>query len=147
MHSQRFPLQVEVSAADFTQRDVTQPACKHPSPDDLPYHTPQPGINMASTSFDESQCCRVPEPDIALAYTVSEPDRSGTLVMPAVEALGVHPGQCNALKSGRTVVTDAGVTVHPEQVCACDQAFSIPAKIRNMSVTCHVVVHEKNIQP
>lgn len=111
-------MQVEVSAADFTQQDVAQPACKEAAPGEPAYHTPQPGISMSSNSYDdEPQYCRDPEPDIALAYTVFEPDRSGRLVMEAAEALGLRPGyNLHQLKQGESVVTDSGATVHPEQV-------------------------------
>ena len=107
---------MEVSAADFAQ-NIAQPACKEPSPNLPAYHTPPPGINVSS-SLDEPQCCCDPEPDIALAYTVVEPNRSGNLVMLAAAALGVEAGrQCHDLKDGLSVVTASGATVHPEQVC------------------------------
>lgn len=122
---------MEVSAADFTQPDVahTQPACKQPGPGDPPYHTPQPGINVASASSDE-QYCVAPEPDIALAYSLVEPARSGRLVVDAAVALGVKPGRhFHDLKSGQSVLNQSGVTVHPEQVCS---PVCSPAKHRCM---------------
>jgi hypothetical protein len=116
----RSAIQVEVSAADFTQRDISSPACKKPAPGEPAYHIPHPGISVASIDELSSHIdphCQDPEPDIALSYAVIEPDRSGTLVMAAAEALGVKPGrQCHDLKNGVSVVTPAGVTVHPEQV-------------------------------
>ena len=107
-----------MSAADFTQLSVahTQPACKQTVPGDPPYHTPHPGISVASGSFDE-QYCLEPEPDIALAYSVMEPARSGRLVVDAAIALDVQPGaDYHRLKSGKSVPNRSGVTVHPEQV-------------------------------
>lgn len=107
-----------MSAADFTQLSVahTQPACKQTVPGDPPYHTPQPGISVASGSFDE-QYCLEPEPDIALAYTVVEPARSGRLVVEAAVALDVPQGaDYHRLKSGKSVPNRSGLMVHPEQV-------------------------------